>query len=214
MAAAGWNRDGSAGSAGRNGRGPMKRRGGIDVADGSGRDERKAVAWGRRWRLGSEGRRQQRVMWEEVYGWAMKRRGGIEVVDGSGREEKKVAAWGRRWRLGSKGRKMAEAAAAAGAIGVARGQRQQWVRDGKKVAAAKDGDDDDDDDGDGGDDKGSGCGTTAGTPRFVALISIDRTPQGSIVDEDEKRGILDHFKGIGPPRSLRGDLSPRVLPFG
>ncbi|RWW62050.1 hypothetical protein BHE74_00030849 [Ensete ventricosum] len=72
---------------------------------------------------------------------------------------------------------------------------------------------DDDDDGDSSDDKGSDYGITAGTPRIAALISIDRTPQDSIVDGDGKWGINDHFEGIGPLRSLRGDLPPRVFAY-
>ncbi|RZR74276.1 hypothetical protein BHM03_00034622 [Ensete ventricosum] len=83
--------------ANRNGRRPMKRRGGTEVAGGSGKEERKVATWGRRWQLDDKGRKmaeaiapvgaigvtrgqhQQQVMWDEDDSWAMKRRGGTEV---------------------------------------------------------------------------------------------------------------------------------------
>ncbi|RWV82912.1 hypothetical protein GW17_00055545, partial [Ensete ventricosum] len=88
----------------------------------------------------------------------------------------------------------------------------RWQRPKKAVMAAAKHDDDDDDDGslDG---KGSDYGITAGTSRITALIPIDRTLQNSIMDEDGKGGINDHFEGIEPPRSLRGDLPTKVFAY-
>ncbi|RRT70620.1 hypothetical protein B296_00026661 [Ensete ventricosum] len=84
------------------------------------------------------------------------------------------------------------------------GRRQRWHQ---QLAVAKD-DGDDDDGYDGVDGKRSDCRITIGTSRIAAMIPIDRTPQDSIVDGDEKDEINDHFEGIGPSRSLQGDLPP------
>ncbi|RWV85839.1 hypothetical protein GW17_00052333 [Ensete ventricosum] len=66
------------------------------------------------------------------------------------------------------------------------GEKGRWSRPKKAAAwgeremqAAKDSDDDNDSDDDV-DDKGSDYGITAGTPRIVALIPINRTPKFSI----------------------------------
>ncbi|RRT66018.1 hypothetical protein B296_00030333 [Ensete ventricosum] len=102
-------------------------------------------------------------------------------------------------------------AIACGAAAAARWQgRKGEMATTKKAAtwgAAKDDDDDSSDD------KGSDYGITTGMPRIAALIPIDRTPQDSIVDGDEKWGINDHFEGIGPLRSLRGDLPRRFFAY-
>ncbi|RZR96154.1 hypothetical protein BHM03_00025131 [Ensete ventricosum] len=93
-----------------------------------------------------------------------------------------------------------------------------------------DGNDDDvDDDGDSDDDdERSDRRITTRTLRIAALIPIGRTLKDSIdtlIPIDRTlgfyhrgrgwiRGINDLFEGIGPPRSFRGDLPPRVLSFG